>query len=121
MIIILIIAIPILAGILLLLGAIIIIPFLFYAGLIAVTIEAIKVIRKTDFQSIDSVRIQSLIKKKAPKVKESTLRPVTRSWEDSPFRLAAERRRAERLQEEERRRRMRERTAESFWGGGGRY
>ncbi len=118
MIVILIVAIPILAGILLLLGAIIIIPFLFYAGLIAVTVEAIKVIRKTDFQSIDTVRIQSLIKKRTPKVKESTLRPMTRSWEDSPFRAAAERRRAERLQEEERRRRLRQRTAESYWGGG---
>jgi len=117
MIIILIIAIPLIAGLLLLIGAIIIIPVLFYAGLIAVTIEAVKVISRTDFQSIDSVRIQSIIKKKTPKVKQSTLRPVTRSWEDDFFAQSREKRVRER--EEERRKRLsKKHRAQSFWGGG---
>ena len=123
-IIIMIIAIPILAGVLLLAGAIIIIPLLFYAGLIAVTVEAVKVIRKTDFQSIDSARIQSIVEKKKPKVKESRLRPATRSWEEEhtqrPLyqRSLLELKRQEelhRMQEEERRRRQQSRS-QSYWG-----
>lgn len=119
MMIILIIAIPLIAGLLLLLGAIIIIPLLFYAGLVVVTIEAIKVISRTDFQSIDSVRIQSVIKKKTPKVKQSTLRPVTRSWEqDFKSRSIA----VQRKREIERRERMsRKHKDESLFGGGPRY
>jgi hypothetical protein len=121
MIVIIIIAIPILAGLLLLIGAIIIIPILFYAGLIAVTYEAIKVIRKTDFQSIDTIRIQSIIEKKKPKQKQSKLRPVTRSWESSYTTLRDDelRRRMEehRHREEERQRRIYEskRSDESLW------
>ena len=119
---IIIIAIPIITGLLMLAAAVVIIPLLFYAGLIAVTIEAVKVIRKTDFQSIDSVRIQSIIEKKQPKVKESPMRPATRTWEDDSLRRSAENRRAERLREEERRKRIRERGhAESFFDGGRRY
>ncbi|MFW9844575.1 MAG: hypothetical protein ACFFEV_08360 [Candidatus Thorarchaeota archaeon] len=121
-IVIIIIAIPILTGLLMLAAAVVIIPLLFYAGLIAVTIEAVRVIRKTDFQSIDSVRIQSIIEKKQPKIKESPLRPATRTWEDDSLRRAAENRRAQRLREEERRRHIRERShSESFWDGGRRY
>jgi len=123
-IIIMIIAIPLIAGLLLLIGAIIIIPFLFYAGLVAVTIEAVKVIRKTDFQSIDSARIQSIVEKKKPKIKESRLRPATRSWEEKHTQRpiyqqrgleyeVAERHRRKR-EEEWRRRRQRER--DSSWG-----
>ncbi|TFG29083.1 hypothetical protein EU527_16375 [Candidatus Thorarchaeota archaeon] len=118
-IIIIIIAIPILAGVILLLGAIIIIPILFYAGLIAVTIEAMKVISKTDFQSIDTIRIQSIIQQKMPKVKESTLRPMSRSWEDEyRVRSLSERQRmeTERQIEEERRRRAGQQSTASFWG-----
>jgi len=121
-IVIIIIAIPIITGLLMLAAAVVIIPILFYAGLIAVTIEAVRVIRKTDFQSIDSVRIQSIIEKKQPKVKESSMRSATRTWEDDAFARAAAKRRAERLREEERRRRLGERTrTESVWEGGRRY
>ena len=121
MIIIIIIAIPILAGLLLLIGAIVIIPFLFYAGLIAVTFEAIKVIRKTDFQSIDSVRIQSIVEKKKPKQKQSKFRPSSRSWENDYERMPSDARRRQmeehRRREEERRKRIYEdrRPAQSFW------
>jgi len=124
MIVIIIIAIPILAGVLLLIGAIVIIPFLFYAGLVAVTLEAIKVIRKTDFQSIDTVRIQSIVEKKKPKQKESKLRPAIRSWENDYERLPTEARRRQmeeqRRREEERRKRIYEdrRPAQSYWGNG---
>jgi hypothetical protein len=123
MIVIIIIAIPILAGLLLLIGAIIIIPFLFYAGLVAVTFEAIKVIRKTDFQSIDTIRIQSIIEQKEKvKQKESMMRPVTRTWQNEYDRIPSEerRRRMEELRrrDEERRRRIERdrRPAQSFWG-----
>ncbi len=123
LVIIMIVAIPILAGLLLLIGAIIIIPLLFYAGLIAVTYEAVKVIRKTDFQSLDTVRIQSIIQKKKPKIKESRLRPATRSWEeDHALRpLYAQRvqdyeERHRRLREEELRRQQRKRSERSYWG-----
>ncbi|MGY5858112.1 MAG: FYVE zinc finger domain-containing protein, partial [Candidatus Thorarchaeota archaeon] len=119
LIVIIIIAIPIIAGILLTIGAIIFIPLLFYAGLIAVTIEALKVISRTDFQSLDNVRIQSVIEKKQPKVKQSTLRPYTRTWEEDVFAKSRQRRAEERKREEEQRRRRGQRTsAESFWGGG---
>ena len=117
-VVIIIIAIPIITGVLMLAAAIVIVPLLFYAGLIAVTVEAVKVIRKTDFQSIDSVRIQSLIEKKQPKVKESSLRPVTRTWEDDTFRRSVENRRLERMSEEEHRRRRGEKVhSDSLWGG----
>ncbi|MGY5878679.1 MAG: FYVE zinc finger domain-containing protein [Candidatus Thorarchaeota archaeon] len=117
-VVIIIIAIPIITGVLMLAAAIVIVPLLFYAGLIAVTVEAVKVIRKTDFQSIDSVRIQSLIEKKQPKVKESSLRPATRTWEDDTFRRSVENRRLERMSEEEHRRRRGEKThSDSLWGG----
>ena len=121
-IVIIIIAIPIITGILLAIGAIIFIPFLFYAGLIAVTFEAVKVIRRTDFQSLDSVRIQSIVEKKQPKVKQSTLRPYTRTWEEDFFAKSIQQRKAEQRGEEERRRRRGERNqGQSFWGGGRGY
>jgi hypothetical protein len=122
MIIIIIVAIPIIAGLLLLIGAIIIIPVLFYAGLIAVTLEAIKVIRQTDFQSIDTVRIQSIVEKKKPKQKQSKLRQTTRSWENDYEKSPSEARR--RQMEDHRRRREEERRrltygdrhpAQSYW------
>ena len=83
LIVIIIVAIPILAAILMLLGAIIIIPILFYAGLVAVTIEAAKIISRTDFVSIDNARVKSLANRSKTKVKESKLRPTVRSWEDN--------------------------------------
>jgi len=120
-IVIIIIAIPIITGLLLLVGAIILIPLLFYAGLIVVTLEAVKVIRKTDFQSLDNVRIQSVIEKKQPKVKQSTMRPYTRTWEEDFFAKSIRERELERRREEEQRQRQQRTHSDSFWGGGRGY
>lgn len=121
LIIIIIIAIPILAGVLMLLGAIIIIPILFYAGLIAVTIEAAKIISRTDFVSVDNARVKSLATRKKMKATESKLRPSVRSWDDKQrseqMKREWERRYQQRFrQDHERTRRERDRRrAESFW------
>jgi hypothetical protein len=114
-----IIAIPILAGILMILGAIIIIPILFYAGLIAVTVEAAKIVSGTDFQSVDNARVRAIHDHRHPKVTESKLRPSVRVWEDEYRRASSEHRRLIRgieaeKREHERRRRSREPSA-SFW------
>jgi hypothetical protein len=96
-----------------LLGAIVIIPLLFYAGLVGVTVEAVKIISKTDFVSLDKARITHVVKKAKPKAQESKLRPAARPWEDNL--------RVRDLREMERRRRddeRRRRRAESFWGSG---
>lgn len=119
MIVIIIIAIPILAGILMLLGAIIIVPILFYAGLIAVTVEAAKIISGTDFVSVDNARVKSIHAHRKPKVVESRLRPSVRVW-DNEFRQASvEHQRIKQRHDEERRRReellrQQQKTA-SFW------
>jgi hypothetical protein len=119
MIVIIIIAIPILAGILMILGAIIIIPILFYAGLIAVTVEAAKIISGTDFVSVDNARVKSIHAHRKPKVVESRLRPSVRVWDDE-FRQASidhqriKQRHEEEIRERERRRQEQQRTA-SFW------
>ena len=120
LIVIIIIAIPILAGVLMLLGAIIIIPILFYAGLIAVTVEAVKIISGTDFVSVDNARVRSIHSHRKPKVKESKLRPSVRIWDDEFRRAKIEHQRIQAKYDEERRehakrRRQRGRT-ESFWG-----
>lgn len=112
-IVIIIIAIPVLAGILMLLGAIIIIPILFYAGLVGVTVEAVKIISKTDFVSLSNARIKHVVKKVKPKVQESKLRPAARPWENE-IRVRDLREMDRRKREDERRRRR----AESFWGPG---
>jgi len=120
LIVIIIIAIPILAGILMLLGAIVIIPILFYAGLVAVTIEAAKIISGTDFVSVDNARVKSIHTRRKPKVVESKLRPSVRVWDNEFRRAALEHRRIQEKYDAERRRRDalgRERKrAESFWG-----
>ena len=101
------------------LGAIIIIPILFYAGLIAVTVEAAKIISGTDFQSVDNARVKSIHDHRHPKVTESKLRPSVRVWEDEYRRASSEHRRliagyeAEK-RERERRRREQQQSA-SFW------
>jgi hypothetical protein len=124
LIIIIIIAIPLLAGVLMLLGAIIIIPILFYAGLVAVTIEAAKIISRTDFISVDSARVKSLVMDRRTKTTESKLRPGVRSWDDSyrseNLKREWERRRREQFRRDyERTQRERAKTrAESFWGRG---
>ena len=78
-----IIAIPILVGIALLLAGIVIVPILFYIGLVGVTIEAVKIIRRTDFMSLQEAREKGIQLGKPPKKKESTLRETTRTWESS--------------------------------------
>jgi len=111
LIIVIIVAIPVIAGLLLLAGAIVLIPLLFYAGLVGVIVEAVKILQRTDFVSLDTLRVDQIVKKKRPKVKESRLRLTTRSWEDEI--------RIRKLREERRRmkeRQRRERRAESFWG-----
>ncbi len=80
LIIIIIIAIPFLVGVLMLLGAIVIIPILFYAGLVGVTVEAIRIISKTDFISVEVAREKGLLKKKEVKVKPSPIREEVRPW-----------------------------------------
>lgn len=119
MIVIIIIAIPILAGILMLLGAIIIVPILFYAGLIAVTVEAAKIISGTDFVSVDNARVKAIHAHRNPKIKESKLRPSVRVW-DNEFRQASlqhervkQRHEAERRERE--RRRQHQQKQASFW------
>ena len=82
-IIIIIIAIPILVGIALLLAGIVIVPILFYIGLVGVTIEAVKIIRRTDFMSLQEAREKGIQLGKPPKKKESTLRETTRTWDSS--------------------------------------
>ncbi|MBY8997565.1 MAG: hypothetical protein KGD60_07525 [Candidatus Thorarchaeota archaeon] len=119
MIVIIIIAIPILAGILMILGAIIIIPILFYAGLIAVTVEAAKIISGTDFESVDNARVKSIHAHRKPKVKESKLRPSVRVWDDEFRQASLEHQRIKLRHDEERRqreeRRRKQQQAASFW------
>ena len=78
-----IVAIPVAIGILLLVGSIIIIPLIFYIGLIGITIEAVKIIRRTDFLSIDKARKKGIERGRPVKKKESKLReaPFTREHE----------------------------------------
>ncbi len=124
LIVIIIIAIPLLAGALMLLGAIIIIPILFYAGLIAVTIEAAKIISNTDFVSVDNARVKSLATRQKMKVKESKLRPSVRSWED--YQRATQQKQREELRRreqfrrdyEKKQRELKRKHAQSFWGAG---
>ena len=119
LIIIIIIAIPILAGILMLLGAIVIIPILFYAGLIAVTYEAAKIVSGTDFVSVDNARVKAIHSHRNPKINESRLRPSVRVWEDEFRQASIEHERIRRRHEMERaereRRRERQRDTASFW------
>jgi hypothetical protein len=119
LIVIIIIAIPILAAILMLLGAIIIIPILFYAGLIAVTVEAAKIISGTDFESVDNARVKAIHSHRQPKVVESKLRPSVRVWDDEFRRASLDHQRIKQRLEEERRqreaRRRRQQETSSFW------
>ena len=119
LIVIIIIAIPILAGILMILGAIIIVPILFYAGLIAVTVEAAKIISGTDFVTVDNARVKSIHTHRNPKVKESKLRPSVRVWDDEFRRASIDHQRIKARHEEERRQRERRRQQQqktaSFW------
>jgi hypothetical protein len=124
LIVIIIIAIPIIAGILMLLGAIIIIPILFYAGLVAVTVEAAKIISRTDFVSVDNARVKGFVTRRKTKVKESKLRPTVRSWEDDSRATRVKRERELRRREQFRRnhdktqRELKRKYSESHWRRG---
>ena len=111
LIVIIIIAIPVLVGLLLLAGAIVLIPVLFYVGLVGVVVEAVKIISKTDFQSLNEARIDSVVEKKETKVKESTLRPAARPWQ-AQARINAYEQEQMRKREIERQRS----EARRFWG-----
>ena len=78
-----IIAIPIAVGAALLIAGIVIIPLLFYIGLVGVAIEAVKIIRRTDFVSLQDAREKGIQIGKPVKKKESKLRHTTRSWDDT--------------------------------------
>ena len=109
-IIIIIIAIPILVGLVMLLGAIVIVPVLFYAGLIGVTIEAIRIIRKTDFVSLEQAREKGLLEGRKVEVEKTPLRNESRPWMDD--------RRVREIETQYERARDREREevpADSFW------
>jgi hypothetical protein len=80
-IIIAVVAIPVLTGIALLLGAIVIVPILFYAGLVGVAAEAVRIIRRTDFISLDQARERAVVRREPVKKKESDLRAPSRSWQ----------------------------------------
>ncbi len=82
-IILIIIAIPILVGAALLLAGIVIIPLLFYIGLVGVTIEAVKIIRRTDFVSLQEAREKGIKIGKPVEKKESILRETSRTWDSS--------------------------------------
>jgi len=81
--IIIIIAIPIAVAIILLVAGIVIIPILFYVGLVGVAIEAVKIIRQTDFLSLQEAREKGIKLDKPVDRKESVLRDTTRTWDDS--------------------------------------
>jgi hypothetical protein len=78
-----IIAIPIAVGAALLIAGIVIIPLLFYVGLVGVAIEAVKIIRRTDFVSLQEAREKGIQIGKPVKKKESKLRHTTRTWDDT--------------------------------------
>jgi DNA-directed RNA polymerase subunit RPC12/RpoP len=81
MVVIVIVAIPVAIGVLLLVGALVIIPALFYAGLFGVMVEATRILSGTDFVSLEDSREQGLQKGRPVKRKESTLRGPSRPWE----------------------------------------
>jgi hypothetical protein len=109
-IVIIIIAIPILVGLVMLLGAIVIVPVLFYAGLIGVTIEAIRIIRKTDFVSLEQAREKGLLEGRKVEVEKTPVRNESRPWMDD--RRVRE---TERQYERARARERKEVPADSFW------
>ncbi|MFX0045749.1 MAG: hypothetical protein ACFE8Z_07870 [Candidatus Hermodarchaeota archaeon] len=105
-IIIAIIAIPVLVGVLMLIGAIVIIPILFYAGLVGVTIEAVRIIRRTDFMSLELAREKVLVEGRPVEVKDSVVREEARPWEEKAWRVEESEREREmaRLMQQHRRR-----------------
>ncbi|MHA1770538.1 MAG: hypothetical protein ACTSYL_03190 [Candidatus Thorarchaeota archaeon] len=74
-------AIPVAVAVLMLLAGIVIIPILFYAGLISVTIQAVRIIRHTDFISLAEARERGITIRKPVHTPETPLRTGHRSWE----------------------------------------
>ncbi|MFX0107585.1 MAG: hypothetical protein ACFE7R_04815 [Candidatus Hodarchaeota archaeon] len=105
-IVIIIVAIPVIIGIVMLLGAIVIVPILFYAGLVGVTIEALRVISKTDFVSLEEARKKGIVQGKKVEVQDSRIRDIGRPWvrDDRLIRRAMKHRDS------------RDRPEESYWG-----
>ncbi|MHA1742391.1 MAG: hypothetical protein ACTSVD_09920 [Candidatus Thorarchaeota archaeon] len=83
--------IPIAVAVLMLLAGIVIVPILFYAGLISVTIQAIRIIRRTDFVSLAEARERGIKIKKPVPVRETPMRGGTRSWERPAARYVRQR------------------------------
>ncbi len=79
-IILIIIAIPVLVAVLMLAAGIVIIPLLFYAGLISITIQAIRIIRHTDFVSLAEARDLSIRRRKEVRTTAPPMREATQSW-----------------------------------------
>ena len=92
MVVVVIVAIPIAIGVLLLIGALVIIPVLFYAGLIGVMVEASRILSGTDFVSLEKSREQGLKQGRPVKRRESTLRTSTRPWQNPISVKSADRR-----------------------------
>jgi hypothetical protein len=93
-----------------LLGAVVIVPILFYAGLIGVTIEAIRIIRKTDFVSLEQAREKGLLEGRKVEVEKTPVRNESRPWMDDQ-RVRETERQYERVRARERK----EVPADSFW------
>ena len=85
-----IVAIPVAIGILLLVGSIIIIPLIFYIGLVGITIEAVKIIRRTDFLSIDRARKKGIEIGRPAKKEESKIREDPLTWKQENRRQMTE-------------------------------
>lgn len=76
-----IVAIPVAVAVLMLLAGIVIIPLLFYAGLISVTIQAVRIIRHTDFVSLAEARERGIAIRKPVRAPATPMRTGHRSWE----------------------------------------
>ena len=85
MVVVVIVAIPVAIGVLLLVGALVIIPALFYAGLFGVMVEATRILSGTDFVSLEKSREQGLKRGKPVKTKESALREPSRPWQNPKY------------------------------------
>ena len=82
-IIIIIVAIPVAVFLLMLAGAIVIIPILFYAGLVGVAIEAVRMIRRTDFITLDEARQRGVVVHKPVTSVPLPERDEERPWQQS--------------------------------------
>ncbi len=82
-IIIIIVAIPVAVFLIMLAGAIIIVPVLFYAGLVGVAIEAVRMIRRTDFITLEEARQRGVVLHKPVTTVRNPERDHERPWQQS--------------------------------------